>query len=60
MYTLGRGLQLLGMSLVLVGIFLAEGAHSGGNAMAAEMGMLALGGAVFLVGYGLVRRAGPD
>ena len=57
MRTLGRGLQLLGMTLPLVGILMAETATSGGNAMAFDFGLLALGAAVFLFGVRLGRRA---
>jgi hypothetical protein len=56
MLTLARSLQVLG--LVLLPIGLIYGFEGGPNAMSLELGFLAAGAAVFLVGLTLQRRRG--
>lgn len=56
MQAFGRSLQVLG--LVLLPIGLIYGFEGGPNAMSLEIGFLAAGAAVFLLGLRLQRRQG--
>jgi len=57
MHSLGRALQLLGLVLLPVGILLGE-TTLGTDAMAWEFGLLALGAALFLLGWRMSRGDG--
>jgi len=50
MRSAGRALQLLGLVLLPVGILMGE-SSLGSDAMAWEFGLLALGAALFLIGW---------
>lgn len=52
----GRGLQILGLVLLPMGLF--YGFDRGPNAMSLELGFLAAGAAAFLIGLKLQRRSG--
>jgi hypothetical protein len=52
----GRALQILGLVLLPLGLF--YGFEGGPNAMTLELGFLAAGAAVFLIGLRLQRRGG--
>lgn len=54
--TMGRSLQVLGLVLLPVGLF--YGFDGGTNAMSLEIGFLAAGAAVFLLGLRLQRKRG--
>ncbi len=56
METAGRSLQVLGLVLLPIGLF--YGFEGGPHAMSLEVGFLAAGAAVFLVGLGIQRRKG--
>lgn len=56
MRKLGRGLQLLALVLLLVGLFF--GLERGPNAMSLELGLLGAGAGLFLLGLQLQKRAG--
>ena len=56
METMGRSLQVLGLVLLPAGLF--YGFEGGPNAMSLELGFLAAGAAVFLIGLKLQRRRG--
>ena len=56
MHSLGRALQVLGLVLLPVGLL--YGFERGPNAMSLELGFLAAGAAIFLVGLGIQRRRG--
>ncbi|MEE9173214.1 MAG: hypothetical protein V3U41_09985 [candidate division NC10 bacterium] len=55
MYYLGRGLQVLGMANLVVGLFVRLTEENG---MAPEMLLLGLGVVLFMVGWLLQRRVG--
>ena len=54
MPALGRALQILG--LVLLPLGLLYGAEGGPNAMSLELGFLAVGAGIFLLGHRLQRK----
>ena len=54
MHSLGRALQLLGLVFLPVGILMGE-TSPGTDAMAWEFGLLALGAALFLLGWRMTR-----
>jgi hypothetical protein len=53
---MGRSLQVLGLVLLPIGLF--YGFEGGTNAMSLEIGFLAAGAAVFLLGLRLQRKRG--
>jgi len=55
MYYLGRGLQVLGMANLVVGLFVGLTEENG---MGSEMLLLGIGVVLFMVGWLLQRRAG--
>ncbi len=62
MYSLGKGLQAIGLVIPLVGLFRAfsEGGLGGGSSRSLamwELGMLAFGVLLFLAGTALLRKA---
>lgn len=56
MRKLGRGLQLFALVLLLVGLLF--GLERGPSAMSLELGCLAVGVCLFLIGLKLQKRAG--
>jgi hypothetical protein len=62
MRSIARGLQVIGLTLPLVGIFLVEGTGdaaanaAGGLTMAYSFGSLILGAGIFYLGWTLQRR----